>query len=123
MDRPDDFELCARQLKALADPARLRILKQLFAGPRNVTDLAADLNDEIVKISHHLGVLRNAGIVEARKAGRFVEYTIHPDVVGSLENGELHSIELGCCRFNLEGKDTPRPDDAAKGLSRGHGGA
>ena len=71
---------CARMLRALADPERLRIITCLREGPRNVSELAALLHAEVVNVSHHLGVLRHAGVVCDEKQGRFVVYRLHPDV-------------------------------------------
>jgi ArsR family transcriptional regulator len=102
MKKAGDFELCAKRLKALADPKRLRIVCCLFSGTKNVGDLAAQLDDEIVMVSHHLGVLRHAGLVQAHKSGRFVEYTLHPDVVRSIQRSDQSKfIDLGCCRLDL----------------------
>lgn len=99
-----EFIACAKQLKALADPERLRIVQCLFAGERNVSDLAVELGDEIVKVSHHLGVLRNAGLVTADKQGRFVVYALHPAVRTSVT---AERIDLGCCRLDLGGDSAP----------------
>ena len=102
MEKAEEFELCAKRLKALADPKRLRIVACLFEGPKNVGDLAAELEDEIVLVSHHLGVLRNAGLVQSHKSGRFVEYALHPDVVRVAKRSEQPKfIDLGCCRLDL----------------------
>ncbi|HVS37309.1 MAG TPA: metalloregulator ArsR/SmtB family transcription factor [Gemmataceae bacterium] len=93
---------CARMLRALADPERLRIISCLRDGPRNVSQLAALLGVEIVNVSHHLGVLRHAGVVLDEKQGRFVLYRLHPDVfhppAGAL-NAE--HLDLGCCRLEM----------------------
>ena len=102
MKAREEFESCARRLKALADPERLRIIDLLFAGPRNVSDLAELLDDEIVKVSHHLGVLRRAELVQTRKEGRHVQYALHPDI-----SHAPHAIELGCCRLVLPIADRP----------------
>jgi DNA-binding transcriptional ArsR family regulator len=88
---------CARLLKALADPERLRIIDCLRQGPRNVSDIAALLQGEVVNISHHLGVLRHAGLVLDEKRGRFVEYRLHPDILAP--SGE--HLNLGCCRLEI----------------------
>ncbi len=103
MKKKQDFENCAERLKAIADSERLRIVLQLFEGERNVSDLADELGEEIVKVSHHLGVLRHAGVVQAEKQGRFVVYRLHPDVVvaGDAAN---RRIDFGCCCVDLEGK-------------------
>ena len=50
----------------------------LRTGSKNVTELAKLLNVEIVNVSHHLGVLRQAGLVQDEKHGRFVVYSLHP---------------------------------------------
>jgi ArsR family transcriptional regulator len=97
-----EFQDCALRLKALADPDRLRIVTCLFGGERNVSELAEELGEEVVKISHHLGVLRHAGVVEARKQGRFVVYSLHPQVVQTEDDqGEAHRIDFGCCSIDL----------------------
>ena len=107
MKAMEEFESCARRLRALADPERLRIVNLLFAGPRNVGDLAEELHDEIVKVSHHLGVLRRADLVQTHKEGRFVQYALHPDVLKHplpahpLPAQAPRSIDLGCCRLEL----------------------
>lgn len=99
----EDYQACARRLKALADPERLRIVSLLFSGPRNVGDLAEELSDEIVKVSHHLGVLRRADLVQTRKEGRHVEYALHPEVLRQSSPARSpRAIELGCCRLELE---------------------
>src|SRR5262249_20646628 len=72
--------VCARMLKALADPERLRIVDRLRVGPRNVSELAAELHEELANVSHHLSVLRHAGLVLDQKDGKFVVYCLHPDI-------------------------------------------
>ena len=98
---------CARFLKALADPDRLKIIQCLQAGPKNVTDLAQALGKELANVSHHLGVLRHAGLVLDEKQGRFVLYRLHPDVC---RTGNEH-LDLGCCRLEIPRDDTPGQQD------------
>jgi ArsR family transcriptional regulator len=95
-------ETCARKLRAVADPERLRIIACLRDGPMNVSDLAAALEAEIVNVSHHLGVLRHAGLVRDEKQGRYVIYSLHPDVFRptEVERGKDH-LDLGCCRLEI----------------------
>jgi DNA-binding transcriptional ArsR family regulator len=110
MKEPAEFEACALRLKALADPERLRIVTCLFGGAKNVGDLAAELKDEVVKVSHHLKVLRNAGLVMASKEGRFVTYRLHPDVVPDPgPRSLLQHIDIGCCRLELPVNSAPSP--------------
>ena len=78
-------ETLARALRLTAHPLRLRILVQLRRHPgRCVCDLAADLNVEQPALSHHLGVLRTAGLVLPRREGPRVEYEIEHEAASAL---------------------------------------
>jgi ArsR family transcriptional regulator len=102
MKRAEEFTDCAERLKALADPDRLRIVDCLFSGEKHVSEIAEALDEEIVKVSHHLGILRRAKILKATKKGRFVVYSVHPDVRQKSSGAKLlPHIDLGCCSVNL----------------------
>ncbi|QDU99060.1 ArsR/SmtB family transcription factor [Lignipirellula cremea] len=102
MKNAEEFQQCAERLKALADPERLRIVLTLFTGEMNVGQIADSLGEDMVKVSHHLGVLRHAHIVTTQREGRFVKYRLHPEVaVHSEGEGNGHWIEFGCCRVDL----------------------
>jgi DNA-binding transcriptional ArsR family regulator len=68
-------------LQCLAEPNRLAIIKELAKGSKNVTELAKLMNVEIVNVSHHLGVLRQGGLVSDEKHGRFVVYSLNGGTV------------------------------------------
>ena len=89
---------CARALKALADSDRLKIIQCLQTGPKNVSELAELLGRELVNVSHHLGVLRHAGLVSDVRQGKFIVYSLHPDV---FRRKQPECIDLGCCRLDL----------------------
>lgn len=94
----------ARLLAAVADPSRLRILQCLRGGPQTVGKIAAAVQLAMVNASHHLGVLRQSGIVMDRKRGRFVEYQIHPDVFRPANAvGERDRLKLGGLGLELPG--------------------
>ncbi|MGC3971687.1 MAG: metalloregulator ArsR/SmtB family transcription factor [Pirellulales bacterium] len=102
MKDAEEFQWCAERLKALAEPERLRIITTLLKGPKHVSVLAEELEDTIVKVSHHLGVLRHQGIVKATKQGRHVEYSLAPDVFAVANvSDEENYLDLGCCRLEL----------------------
>jgi ArsR family transcriptional regulator, nickel/cobalt-responsive transcriptional repressor len=106
---PDSLQpvRCAQLLRALADPERLRIISVLRRGPHNVSELADLLNSFIVNVSHHLGVLRHAGLVQDVKHGRFVVYSLHPNVYQpGDENSSVDYLDLGCCRLEMPRKKT-----------------
>ena len=89
---------CARALKALADSDRLKLIQCLQSGPKNVSELSELLGRELVNVSHHLGVLRHAGLVRDERQGKFIIYSLHPDVFRSKEGD---CADLGCCRLEL----------------------
>jgi len=96
---------CADYLKALAAPERIKIIQCLQDGPKNVSELSALLDEELPNVSHHLGVLRHAGLVLDEKQGKFVVYSLHPDVFRPSEgNQAADSLDLGCCRLELTGQ-------------------
>jgi DNA-binding transcriptional ArsR family regulator len=93
---------CAPLLKALADPERLRIVQCLRVRPKNVSELVEELRTDIANVSHHLGVLHRAGLLERHKDGKYVVYSLHPSVFRPKERGAVtDAIDLGCCRIDL----------------------
>jgi len=70
--------------KALAHPARIRVLEVLVEGERSVGELQPLVGIESSHLSQQLGVLRRAGLVTTRKAGATVYYTIKDPLVAEL---------------------------------------
>ena len=70
------IELVARRFAVLSDPMRLRLLQALFQGERNVSELVELTQGTQANVSRHLQTLANAGLVERRKAGLMVFYSI-----------------------------------------------
>jgi ArsR family transcriptional regulator len=62
--------------KALSDETRLRILKLLEKGELCVCDIVASLDMIQPKVSFHLGVLKDAGLIKDRKQGKWIHYSI-----------------------------------------------
>lgn len=75
-------ELKAELFKALAHPARIRILEVLADGERSVGELQPPVGIESSHLSQQLGVLRRAGLVSTRKEGSSVIYGIRdPELI------------------------------------------
>lgn len=89
----------AARLRAVADETRLRILRTLLVGEKCVTELAKALRLEQPTVSHHLGLLRQAGLVAARRKGKRVVYAVSPEVRPG--DGDGFSLDLGCCRITF----------------------
>jgi DNA-binding transcriptional ArsR family regulator len=66
----------AELFKAMAHPARIRILEILSGGPRSVGDLQPGVGIEPSHLSQQLAVLRRAGLVAVRKDGTSAIYSV-----------------------------------------------
>lgn len=72
----------------------------------NVSDLASLLEVAVVTLSHHLGILRNAKLLEKERKGRFITYRLSPEVFqreGSAISND--HFDLGCCRLEVPKAD------------------
>ncbi len=69
-------EIKAQLFKALAHPARIRVLELLAEGERSVGEIQPLVGIELSHLSQQLGVLRRAGLVTTRKEGPSVIYAI-----------------------------------------------
>ena len=78
MPRSDDnvFKMQARVLKALANESRLKIVDRLSRGECSVGELTDLVGLDRSTVSKHLAVLRSHGIVEDRRDGNVVYYTL-----------------------------------------------
>lgn len=88
--------------KAVADPARLRLLSIIAShdgGEACVCDLTEPLDLSQPTVSHHLKVLVDAGLVTREKRGKWTYYTVIPAALDAL-GGVLttrHTAGAGCC--------------------------
>jgi ArsR family transcriptional regulator, arsenate/arsenite/antimonite-responsive transcriptional repressor len=82
--RPELAQSLAARFKALSDPARVAIVNRL-AGAEEVCVCEFRLGLSQPTVSHHLRVLREAGLIEvARKRGTWVHYRLVPEAVEQL---------------------------------------
>jgi ArsR family transcriptional regulator, arsenate/arsenite/antimonite-responsive transcriptional repressor len=83
----DEAGQLAVQLKAVADPARLRLLSLILASPDDeacVCDLTEPVGLSQPTVSHHMKVLADAGLVRREKRGRWAYYRAVPEALGAL---------------------------------------
>jgi DNA-binding transcriptional ArsR family regulator len=73
-------------LTVISEPSRRRLLELLMGGERSVNDLASHFSTTRSAISQHLGALAAAGLVEARKEGRFRFYRVAPSGLAALRS-------------------------------------
>jgi DNA-binding transcriptional ArsR family regulator len=94
---------CAELLGALAAPERLRIVRLLVDGPRNVTQIIEAVQIPALNVSHHLTVLKHARLIESTKQGRFVIYSLTEGVLQEIVSAGVPKdvLDLGCCQLHL----------------------
>lgn len=77
----------AEFFRTLGHPARVRVLELLKGGEKTVGDLQAELGIDSSGASQHLSVMRRQGILEARKEGTSVYYSVRdPRIFQMLES-------------------------------------
>src|SRR5258708_17645478 len=81
----DRTERAIELFHALSDETRLEIIELLRKGERCVCELTDTLDAAQSRLSFHLRVLKDAGIVRDRKDGRWVHYELVPDVFEEME--------------------------------------
>ena len=92
---------CAAVLRAMGDETRLRILESLLLGEKCVTDLTQVLRCSQPHVSHHLRILREAGLVEGHRHGKQVCYRVEPTVQRALKNRSERVLNFGCCELRF----------------------
>ena len=70
--------------KALNDPTRREIIENLKKGDLTAGEIADHFQITKTSISHHLDLLKQAGLVEAVKQGQFIYYSLNTTVVDEL---------------------------------------
>ena len=83
------------------DDTRLRILQSLLHHERCVNEIAHTLHMTQPHVSHHLQILRNAGLVEGQRDGQRICYRLLPGIGASLNDQKNSAIDLGCCRISF----------------------
>jgi ArsR family transcriptional regulator, arsenate/arsenite/antimonite-responsive transcriptional repressor len=97
--------IAARWFHALSDETRLQIVEMLSHGERCVCDLQEVLNAEQSRLSFHLKVLKDAGVVSDRREGRWMHYALNRDALDKIASFVIAvkpgkhagSCERACC--------------------------
>jgi ArsR family transcriptional regulator, arsenate/arsenite/antimonite-responsive transcriptional repressor len=92
--------------KALNDPTRRQILELLRGGPLTAGEIAEQFEMTKPSISHHLDLLRQAGLVDSTKQGQFITYTLNTTVMD-----ELLAWLMGFTGSSVLNTSPPKPGD------------
>lgn len=84
-----DLDRAVSLFHALSDPTRLSVLELLRGGELCVCELQEELAAAQSRLSFHLRVLREAGLVTDRREGRWSYYSIVPEALG-----EVHDLAI-----------------------------
>lgn len=104
-----------------ADPVRWRLLAALAGGTRCVCELQPAAGVTAPALSHHLKVLREAGLVTAARRGRWIDYALAADAAGRLRAAlpvadGTDAATAGCCPRPRSGTAAgPAQEEAARG--------
>lgn len=91
----DHLRASTEMLNALSDPARQDLVQVLARGELNAGQIAARFSLSRPTVSHHLGILRRAGLVRARKQGKEVYYRLDKERIVTTLQALLDC--LTCC--------------------------
>ena len=86
-----------RTFKALSDPTRREILTLLKQGPMPAGDIVDHFSCTGATVSHHLSILKDAGLVDTHKKGKFIYYELNLSVLE----------EIMTWMADLQGGNTP----------------
>jgi len=78
------MELVRLRFEALSHPVRMRLVRTLARGAHTTSELAAAWELTAPEVSRHLAVLRKAGLLTARRRGRFVLYELDLSAAAAL---------------------------------------
>jgi len=82
---PERLEIAASMLKAMAHPMRIAILNYLEGGTKlTVTEIHELLGIEQSTTSHHLGILKDKGVLCSRREGKNTYYYMKYDMIGQI---------------------------------------
>lgn len=72
---------CGESFRALADPARRRILEMLRTGKLSAGEIAARFDMTGATVSYHLGILKRADLISEAREKNFIYYSLNTSVV------------------------------------------
>ena len=94
--KPQELEQIALRFRALGEPTRLKILQVVCGGPRTVSDIVAAVGATQANVSKHLACLRDCGLVQSRRSGKYIYYALSDAGVEQvLQSAEALLLQIG----------------------------
>jgi ArsR family transcriptional regulator len=91
-----EIKVASKLLKAIADPSRFSIIDLLVQKETYVGEIIKKIKIEPTLLSHHLSILKDAGIVTATRRGKQVLYKLAPNVKVP---GRNRGVRLGASKY------------------------
>lgn len=91
----NQYDLDIEVIKALGDETRIEILKVIGKREMNASDIAVKCTLSRPTISHHMQILKRANVLEARKEGKEIYYSVNMQTLKGLSQSLLGFISLG----------------------------
>lgn len=112
------LELVAERFRLLGDPLRLRLLQTLDRGEMSVADLVTATGASQANVSKHLQLMLRGGVVERRREGLFVYYTVRDPRVFQLCDVVCGSLADHLTRELSHLTEAPSPTGAREAATR-----
>lgn len=91
-----DYTILSSQFKALSDPNRLLILEMLTCGEMCGCELLEKLRITQPTLSYHMNILKEVGLVLAKKSGKNTFYSINSDIYNEMQSFFLQDYKTNC---------------------------
>ena len=114
-----------KTFKALSDPTRRQILELLRRGPKSAGEISEQFGTSGATISHHLSVLKDAGLVSDEKRGKYIYYSLDTSVMEDIFAwlaGLCGPQQAGTGAAPKGGAQQKAPSAPARGQAAGAGG-
>ena len=103
MPQEKDFFKASDIFQQLCDPTRLRILWLLAHSEECVNNIAVAVNMSSPAVSHHLRLLKQAGLISSRRLGKEIHYKLSDTPEAQLLHRSIDDIfDIRCPRYNRE---------------------
>ena len=111
-----DYEKLAQQMKAIAEPNRMKIIDVLSCGPLCACEVLEHFDFSQPTLSHHMKVLENAGVVEVKIASKWHYYWLAPSFISDFQKSvaAIFASDDSCA---CQKKSASEKDSAENGAS------
>lgn len=93
----------AELFKVFSEEIRLKLIQSLFEKEKCVSDLVRDTGFSQSLTSHHLKILKVAGLVNSWRDKHKIYYSLCPDIIKNITESQRGTLDLGCCEITFKG--------------------